>query len=112
MSRKDLPESEISAERFPALRAFLRGYFHQDMAEEYGSPEEATRQFCEDADSGERKTVAEEWNRFIERTRGQPLATINQLLIKKLGSARMLATDEELQKISEVFRACGSRSRG
>ena len=111
MSRKDSPETEISAERFAALRAFLRGYFHQDMAEEYGSPEEATRQFCEDADSGERKTVAEEWERFVEETRGQPLATINQLLTKKLGSARTLATAEELQKISEVFRACGSRSR-
>ena len=102
---------EIDGAHFPALRAFLRGYFHEDMAEEYGSTEEAVRQFCEDADSSERKTVAKEWERFVEQTRGQPLATINQLLTKKLGSSRTLASGEELEKISEVFRTCASPSR-
>ena len=60
MSSKDAAKMEIVAEHFPALRAFLRGYFHQDMKDEYGSLEEATRQFCEDADSAERKAVEKE----------------------------------------------------
>ena len=106
MSGKETPKTEITAEHFPALRAFLRGYFHQDMKDEYGSLEEATRQFCEDADSGERKAVEREWNRFMEQTRTEPLAAINQLLATKLGSACRLASAEELQKISDVFRNC------
>jgi len=102
---------EIDGAHFPALRAFLRGYFHEDMAEEYGSTEEAVRQFCEDADSGERKAVESEWTRFLEQTQGQPLKTVNELLTKRLGSSRSLATSEELSKISEAFRSCGSGSR-
>ena len=47
MSSKNSPE--ISGANFPALRSFLRGYFHEDMADEYGSPEEAADAFCEDA---------------------------------------------------------------
>jgi hypothetical protein len=102
---------DIDGAHFPALRAFLRGYFHEDMAEEYGSTEEAVRQFCEDADSGERKAVEAEWKRFLEQTHGQPLKTINQLLTKKLGSASVLRTEQELLDISEAFHACGSRPR-
>lgn len=43
--------SDIAAETFPALRSFMRGYFHEDMADEYGTLDEAVRQFCEDADT-------------------------------------------------------------
>jgi hypothetical protein len=110
MSSKETAKTEIVAEHFPALRAFLRGYFHQDMKDEYGSLEEATRQFCEDADSAERKAVEKEWKRFTEQTSSQPLAAINQLLTSKLGSACRLASGEELQKISEVFRNCRGSS--
>lgn len=106
MSGKETAKTEITAEHFPALRAFLRGYFHQDMKAEYGSLEEATRQFCEDADSAERKAVEKEWKRFTEQTKAQPLAAVNQLLTNKLGSACRFASAEELDKISDVFRNC------
>jgi hypothetical protein len=29
---------EIIAANFPALHTFLRGYFHEDVADEYGTP--------------------------------------------------------------------------
>jgi hypothetical protein len=54
--------------------------------------------------------VEKEWNRFTEQTSSQPLAAINQLLTNKLGSACRLASGEELQKISEVFRNCRGTS--
>lgn len=111
MTSQQSANHEIDGAHFPALRAFLRGYFHEDMAEEYGSTEEAVRQFCEDADSSERRAVEAEWKRFLEQTHGQPLKTVNQLLTKNLGSSRALATPEELLKISEAFRACGGASR-
>jgi hypothetical protein len=91
-SQKDNPE--ISAANFPALRSFLRGYFHEDMAEEYGTLEEAARQFYEDADPDERKAVFSEWNRFFTQTRNLPIAAINKLLRDKLGSACRLQPDD------------------
>ena len=104
MSQKDrnTKKHSISAAGFPALRSFLRGYFHEDVADEYGSPEEAVRQFCEDAEPGERKAVAEEWARFVEQTSGWPLEMINRVLTEQLGSANRLAA-EDLQVISRVF---------
>jgi hypothetical protein len=94
--------SEITAATFPALRSFLRGYFHEDMADEYGTLEEAVRQFCEDADAVERKTVSNEWHRFVTQTRGQPLVAINKILTEKLGSACRLQA-EDIDKITRAF---------
>jgi hypothetical protein len=95
------PAGEISAADFPALREFLRGYFHQDMTDEYGSAEGAARQFCRDADAGQRKAVAEEWRRLVEQV--TPLTAFNEVLTKKLGSACTLA-QEEIKTVSAVFR--------
>jgi hypothetical protein len=94
--------AEISAATFPALRSFMRGYFHEDMADEYGTLDEAVRQFCEDADPKERKTVAGEWSRFATLTRGQPITSINKVLTEKLGSACRLKP-EDVDKISRAF---------
>jgi hypothetical protein len=99
-SHKD--NNEITAATFPALRSFLRGYFHEDMADEYGTLDEAVRQFCEDADTNERKTVASEWYRFIAQTKGQPLAAINKVLSERLGSACRLRP-EDIDRISRAF---------
>jgi hypothetical protein len=93
---------EITANTFPALRSFFRGYFHEDMADEYGTLEEAVRTFCEDADASERKTVAGEWNRFVAQTKGQSIATINKIMTEKLGSACRLQP-EDIHKISLAF---------
>jgi hypothetical protein len=72
------------------------------MADEYGTLEEAVRQFQEDADPTEWKTVAGEWSKFTAAMKGQPLAAINQALTK-LGSACTLAP-EDYDKISRAFQ--------
>ncbi|MGA9642595.1 MAG: contact-dependent growth inhibition system immunity protein [Terriglobales bacterium] len=94
---------EMTAENFPALHTFLRGYFHEDVADEYGTPPEAADQFCEDADSDERLPVAREWQKVIEITEGQPPA-LNAAL-KKLGSAIRLK-DDEIPAVSAIFARC------
>jgi hypothetical protein len=99
-SHKD--RNEITAATFPALRSFLRGYFHEDMADEYGTLDEAVRQFCEDADTAERKTVSTEWHRFVAQTKGQSISAINKILTDKLGSACRLQS-EDIDKISRAF---------
>ena len=92
----------ISAADFPALRSFLRGYFHQDMKDEYGSAEEAAAEFCDDASPSERTALATEWSRFIEQTKNLPIEQVNRLLTGTLGSSYSL-TAEEMQKVSAVF---------
>src|SRR5271157_5774382 len=99
---KQPPATEISAADFPALRSFLRGYFHQDMKDEYGSPAEAAREFCSDASAEERASVAAEWARFLDRTKGQPLDAINKILTGPLGSSYSL-TEEHLTALSAIF---------
>lgn len=100
---------EIAAENFPALHTFLRGYFHEDVRDEYGTAPEAADQFCEDAESDERIPVAQEWHKVIELTGGQP-APLNAAL-KKLGSAIAL-TEDQIPEVSAIFARClGVRPR-
>jgi len=94
---------EITTANFPALHTFLRGYFHEDVADEYGTPAEAADQFCEDADSDERIPVAREWQQLIDVTGAQGSA-LNPAL-KKLGSAIRL-NEEEIPQVSAIFARC------
>jgi hypothetical protein len=94
---------EITAQNFAALHTFLRGYFHEDVADEYGTPAEAADQFCEDAESDERIPVAREWQKIVELTEGQP-AALNAAL-KKLGSAIQLKEDQ-IPEVSAIFARC------
>jgi CdiI immunity protein len=97
------PKPEITAANFPALHAFLRGYFHEDVADEYGTPPEAADQFCEDAETDERIPVAREWQQVLDLTRSHTPA-LNAAL-KKLGSAIQL-TEEEIRQVSAIFARC------
>jgi hypothetical protein len=94
---------EITTANFPALHTFLRGYFHEDVADEYGTAPEAADQFCEDAESDERIPVAKEWQLLVETTGGQ-VPAVNAAL-KKLGAAIRL-TEDEIPKVSAVFARC------
>src|SRR5260370_26597354 len=94
---------EITAANFPALHTFLRGYFHEDVADEYGTPPEAADQFCEDAETDERIPVAREWRQLSELTQAQP-AALNAAL-KKLASAIRL-TEKDIPQVAANFAQC------
>ncbi len=96
------PKLDVTAANFPALRSFQRGYWHEDMADEYGSAPEAAQQFYLDADPDERQAVATEWARFLSQTKGLSLEEINRLLTGPLGGAIRL-TAPELDEILAVF---------
>lgn len=96
---------EINSANFPALRAFLHGYFHEDVADEYGTPVDAAEQFCEDADTDERVSVAQEWTHLMQLLHGCPLPEINQALTAKLGGAVRLS-EEQVQQVSQIFARC------
>jgi hypothetical protein len=97
------PKSEITVMNFPALHTFLRGYFHEDVADEYGTPPEAADQFCDDAETDERIPVAKEWKQLSEITQAQP-AAFNAAL-KKLGSAIRL-NEQEIPQVDAIFSRC------
>jgi|SRR5580698_9681269 hypothetical protein len=92
-----------SGEDFPALRDFLRGYFHEDCIDEYGSLEAAARQFVKDADLAQRKTLATEWAKFRELMGKSPLETINEEL-RGMGSGCEFSSVDELNKVTKVLR--------
>ena len=99
---------DVTAQNFPDLHTFLRGYFHEDVTDEYGTAPEAADQFCEDADSDERVPVAQQWQKIVELTQGQAPA-LNAAL-KKLGAAIRLS-EAEIPQISAVFARClGAKS--
>ena len=100
----------ISADDFPDLRSFLRGYFHQDMKDEYGSPEEAVREFCQDASADERAAVASDWSRFLDQTKGQPIEEVNRHLTGSLGGSNAL-TDENLLRISAILSQSAEKKK-
>jgi contact-dependent growth inhibition (CDI) system CdiI-like immunity protein len=102
-SSKKPGTSPISAADFPALRTFLRGYFHQDMKDEYDSPAEAVQEFCQDASPEERTAVSRDWSRFLDQTKGQSLEQINRSLTGALGSSYSVSADD-LQQISALLR--------
>ena len=96
---------EITTANFPALRSFLRGYFHEDVADEYGTPVDAADQFCEDAETDERTAVANEWAKLMSVLEGKALPEINLALTKKLGGSVRL-NEEEIQQVSQIFARC------
>jgi len=97
---------DMRAENFPALHTFLRGYFHEDVRDEYGTAPEAADQFCEDAESDERVPVAKEWQKVVEMTGGQA-GPLNAAL-RKLGAAIQL-TEDQIPEISAIFARCLGR---
>jgi hypothetical protein len=87
-----------------ALQDFLRGYFHEDCIEEYGSLEGAARQFVEDADGEQRKIVAKEWGKFLESCGELSLEKINRTL-STMGSACVFASLDEVKRVGAVVMA-------
>jgi len=96
--------AQVSAVAFPALSQFLRGYLHQDWQDEYDSPAEAARQFCEDASVEERRDLADQWEAFRKQTKNLSLPVISGLLSRQLGAAWSPQSPDQFEAISAAFR--------
>jgi hypothetical protein len=87
-------------EDFPALHDFLRGYFHQDLAAEYGTPEAAVEQFHSEAEPDQFAEVASEWRRLLQSSAA--LEEFNRGL-QRLGSSWLFLSQEDLAKVTHRF---------
>jgi len=92
---------KATPDQYPALRDFLRGYFHEDLEDEYGSPEAAARQFAQDTDHAQRQAVAHEWSLLL----GESRLSLDQanVLLQKLGSSWNFDSLEEIKSIGEIL---------
>ena len=92
---------QFRTEDFPVLRDFLRGYFHEDWNDEYGSAREAVEQFCRDAGKASAAKLAVEWDE-LNRISGRRLGTTVEFL-GNLGGAWNPTSEDELDEISETL---------
>jgi hypothetical protein len=93
-----------SRSEFSALRDFLRGYFHEDCIEEYGSLAGAAQQFVEDADEEQRKIVAKEWGQFLRSFEPLSLEKINRVL-NGMGSSCQFVSLDEVRSVGAIVTA-------
>ena len=86
-------------ERYPILRAFARGYLHEDLEAEHGTPRAALEAFLAAAKPAERRAVAREAARLDRRIAGWPVARVRDLLRDELGCAWWPARASEVRAL-------------
>jgi len=99
---------QASPDRFPMIRALLRGYLHEDYAAEHGSAEGAVRAFCKDASPQEMEKLTEEWRRLSVNTASWTVADIGSLLTKDFGGAWRPDSKQELARLFQVIRSAAA----
>ena len=90
----------IGPHEYPALRAFCRGYLHEDLAVEHGSASGAARAFLADAAPPERQAVRHEWVR-LRRAAASPRALGRALDV--LGAAWRPRTRADIADLDAVL---------
>jgi hypothetical protein len=101
MSERKTPAT-VSRNDYPKLSEFLRGYLHQDAAEEYDSADEAAEEFLADADSAEKATLQKEVRKFLHWSERQSLTGQNAAL-KGLGSYWTFDSPAELTRFLQCL---------
>ncbi|HVH86383.1 MAG TPA: contact-dependent growth inhibition system immunity protein, partial [Terriglobales bacterium] len=91
-------DKHIDPAEYAALSNFLRGYLHQDVAIEYGSPARAARQFRKDADERETAVVHSELERFLSETAELSASDLLRTL-ESLGSSWRFRSREEVEQL-------------
>ncbi len=84
---------------YPAVRAFLRGYLHEDFELEHGSVEGALTAFRAEADLSERDALKREGAALAEAARGLPLRELRRLLADGFGCAYRPRSREEGERL-------------
>jgi hypothetical protein len=88
---------------YPALRAFCRGYLHEDAVEEHGSAAGAVQAFRADASAREQRALEADWRRFASDTAGWPLERVADQLRRTLGAAWQPATAADLAALAAAL---------
>jgi len=97
----------VTAEAFPHVAAFVRGYLHEDVAQEYGSAIEARDTYLGDCSPSERRAFVEESRRLARALSELALPEATRVLVEVLGSAWRPVTRLDIE---DVFAVPGDRA--
>jgi hypothetical protein len=89
---------------FPALRAFLKGYLHQDFTAVHGSVRAAAEAFRADASEDERDQLVRELETLVETVSKQKTRSIGGFITDGMGSGWMPTSREEILELLEALR--------
>ena len=102
--RRTQTSRELRGDLFPALRAFLRGYLHQDFAAVHGSVRAAAEAFLADASAEERKQVIQELETLANTVGKQKTRSIPGFITDGMGSGWMPRSKEEIMELLDALR--------
>jgi hypothetical protein len=94
----------LRGDLFPALRAFLRGYLHQDFAAVHGSLREAAEAFVADASADERDQLVRELESLAAVVTGHKARALRGFITDEMGSGWMPRSREEILELLEALR--------
>ena len=102
--RRTQPSRGLRGDLYPALRAFLRGYLHQDFAAVHGSVRAAAEAFLADASADERDQLVRELESLAEIVTGHKARALRGFIGDEMGSGWMPRSREEVMELLEVIR--------
>ena len=85
---------KIEAGAFPLLSQFARGYLHQDLVPEHGSPLQAALAYVNDLSASEQRQAAAEAFRFRGLIHNWRNAEVNEAVAALGGSWNFVAKSE------------------
>jgi hypothetical protein len=101
--RPTQPWRGLRGDVFPALRAFLRGYLHQDFAAVHGSVRAAAEAFLADASADERDQLVRELEALSKIVTGHKVRALRGFIGDELGSGWIPKSREEILELLEAL---------
>jgi len=94
--------TDFDPDDYAALREFFPAYLHQDFADEYGTPQQAVKEFLQEASGDEIDQVRDEWHLLRKSLRKRPFSEM-QKAMKRLGCAWVPENDTQLKGLDSAF---------
>ena len=94
-----------SPDDLPALTAFARGYLHEDVLAEHGTPEAAASAFARDASPDERHQLIAELERLTTALAESPPNRLKRFFTHNLRAAWTPETVDDLRSLIARIRA-------
>ena len=98
----------LRREAFPALRAFLRGYLHQDYAAVHGSVRAAADAFRADASADERDQLVRELESLAEIVTATRTRALRGFISEEMGGGWLPKSREEILELLDALRGGSS----
>ena len=107
-SKRPPRRPRLDPDEFPCLRAFVRGYLHEDFVEVHGSPLRAAAAFCADASAEEQQRFDREIEVLVDATEGRSPRVLRRFLTESLGGSWAPRSTDELRALRAAIP--GARS--